>query len=78
MKIAYVTKANWGDNSPGVIFSYYQARSFVENNHDISLIMQHPKRAVDNKNDLNKINPIDIKLTYSKKLLESQNSNIEK
>ena len=62
MKIAYVTKANWGDNSPGVIFSYYQARSFVENNHDISLIMQHPKRAVDNKNDLNKINPIDIKL----------------
>ena len=53
MKIAYVTKAHWGDNSPGVIFSYYQARSFVENNHDISLIMQHPKRAVDNKNDLN-------------------------
>ena len=35
MKIAYVTKAHWGDNSPGVIFSYYQARSFVENNHDI-------------------------------------------
>tara|TARA_X000001036_G_scaffold344388_1_gene324040 strand:- start:2663 stop:3772 length:1110 start_codon:yes stop_codon:yes gene_type:complete len=62
MNIAYVTKAHWGDNSPGLIFSYYQARSIADNNHEISLIMQPSKRPDDNKNDLNKINPIDLKL----------------
>ena len=62
MNIAYVTKAHWGDNSPGLIFSYYQARSIADNNHKISLIMQPSKRPDDNKNDLNKINPIDLKL----------------
>ena len=62
MKIAYVTKAHWGDNSPGVIFSYYQTRSIADNNHEITLIMQNSNRAVENTNDLNKINPIDIKL----------------
>ena len=63
MKIAYVTKGYWGENSPGLIFSYYQARGIAENNQKITLIMQTSKKPDDEKNDLNNaLNPIDIKL----------------
>ena len=52
MKIAYVTKGYWGENSPGLIFSYYQARGIAENNQKITLIMQTSKKSDDEKNDL--------------------------
>ena len=63
MKIAYVTKGYWGENSPGLVFSYYQARGIAENKQKITLIMQNSKNPKDEKNNLNNgANPIDIKL----------------
>jgi len=43
MKLAYVTKSNWGENSPGFIFSYCQAYGIAENNIDVTLIIQGSK-----------------------------------
>ena len=40
MKIAYVTKTPWGENSPGFIFSYFQARGIAENNLNVTLFMK--------------------------------------
>ena len=64
MKIAYVTKTSWGENSPGFIFSFYQANGIAENNSNITLIMKNHDYGNPDSHDLNlkKSNNLNIKL----------------
>jgi len=49
MKCAYVTKSSWAENSPGFIFSYFQAFGISENKIDVTLIIQNPKNTIAKK-----------------------------
>ena len=62
MKIAYITKTPWGENSPGFVFSYFQSKGFAENGLNTSLLMKVAKSKLDDKKriDINLIKNVKI------------------
>ena len=54
MKIAYITKTPWGENSPGFVFSYFQSKGFAENGLNTSLLMKIAKSKIDDQKRIDK------------------------
>ena len=54
MKIAYITKTPWGENSPGFVFSYFQSKGFAENGLNTSLLMKVAKSKPDDQKRIDK------------------------
>ena len=54
MKIAYITKTPWGENSPGFVFSYFQSKGFAENGLNTSLLMKVAKSKLDDQKRIDK------------------------
>ncbi len=54
MKIAYITKTPWGENSPGFVFSYFQSKGFAENGLNTSLLMKVAKSESDDQKRIDK------------------------
>ena len=54
MKIAYITKTPWGENSPGFVFSYFQSKGFAENGLKTSLLMKVAKSKLDDQKHIDK------------------------
>ena len=54
MKIAYITKTPWGENSPGFVFSYFQSKGLAENGFNTSLLMKIAKSKLDDQKRIDK------------------------
>ena len=54
MKIAYITKTPWGENSPGFVFSYFQCKGFAEYGLNSSLLMKIAKSNIDDQKRIDK------------------------